>query len=139
MACGELSSPIVLCQNCSIWIQRKECVTRLCSKKKLIEWSQVLWACQTQRVPTCTPVNICILFFLVSLILLFGKVNKPQVRHQGLQCSPYQAVTSKIYCLKQNFLLPTTTRRFTKINESRFKKRKLWSSLILTAQRKWIK
>ena len=22
-------------------------------------------------------------------ILLFGKVNKPQERHQGLQCSPY--------------------------------------------------
>ena len=27
-------------------------------------------------VSTCTPVNICTLFFVVSLILLFGKVNK---------------------------------------------------------------
>ena len=30
------------------------------------------------------------------------------------QCSPYQAVTGKIYCLKQNFLPPTTTWRFSK-------------------------
>ena len=27
-------------------------------------------------VPACTPLNICTLFFVVSLILLFGKVNK---------------------------------------------------------------
>ena len=27
-------------------------------------------------VPVCSPVNICTLFFVVSLILLFGKVNK---------------------------------------------------------------
>ena len=30
------------------------------------------------------------------------------------QCSPYQAVTGKIYCLKQQFLLPATSGRFTK-------------------------
>ena len=33
------------------------------SKKKLIEGSPVPWACQIQRIPACTPVNICILFF----------------------------------------------------------------------------
>ena len=27
----------------------------------------------------------------------------------SFQCSPYQAVTSKIYHLKQHFLLPATT------------------------------
>ena len=33
----------------------------------------------------------------------------------GRQCSPYQVVTSKIYCLKQNFLPPASTWSFTKI------------------------
>ena len=33
----------------------------------------------------------------------------------GGQCSSYQVVTSKIYCLKQNFLPPATTWSFTKI------------------------
>ena len=32
------------------------------SKKKLIEGSPVPWACQIQRIPACTPVNICTLF-----------------------------------------------------------------------------
>ena len=32
-----------------------------------------------------------------------------------LQCSPYQEVTCKIYHLKQLFLPPATTGRFTKI------------------------
>ena len=34
---------------------------------------------------------------------------------RGDQCSPYQAVTGKIYHLKQHFLLPATTSGFTKI------------------------
>ena len=32
-----------------------------------------------------------------------------------MQCSPYQAVTGKIYCLKQHFLLPATAQRFTQV------------------------
>ena len=32
-----------------------------------------------------------------------------------IQCSPYQAVTSKLYCLKQHFLLPVTAWSVTKI------------------------
>jgi len=31
-----------------------------------------------------------------------------------MQCSPYQAVTGKIYCLKQQFLPPATSWWFTK-------------------------
>ena len=52
--------------------------------------------------------------------------------------SPYQAVTGKIYHLKQPFLLPATAWRFTKIKKSRFKKKGsymyiiVWSDLILT-------
>ena len=34
---------------------------------------------------------------------------------EGIQCSPYQAVTGKIYRLKQHFLPPVTAWRFTKI------------------------
>ena len=33
-----------------------------------------------------------------------------------LQCSPYQAVTVKIYCLKQQFSPPATTEGLLKIN-----------------------
>ena len=32
-----------------------------------------------------------------------------------IQCSPYQAVTGKLYCLKQHFLLPVTAWSVTKI------------------------
>ena len=32
-----------------------------------------------------------------------------------IQCSPYQAVTGKLYCLKQHFLLPATAWSDTKI------------------------
>ena len=32
--------------------------------------------------------------------------------HIIMQCSPYQVVTSKIYCLKQHFLLPAANLRF---------------------------
>ena len=42
-----------------------------------------------------------------------------------LQCSLYREVIGKIYCLKQLFLPPVTTWRFTKI-------KLLWSNLILT-------
>ena len=34
------------------------------------------------------------------------------LNHNKLQCSPYHAVTSKIYHLKQHFLLPATVWRF---------------------------
>ena len=34
---------------------------------------------------------------------------------QVRQCSPYQAVTGKIYRLKQHFLPPAAAKRFTKI------------------------
>ena len=34
------------------------------------------------------------------------------------QCSPYQAVTSKIYRLKQHFLLLATSWRFAKVDAS---------------------
>ena len=51
------------------------------------------------------------------------------VKRNTLQCSPYQTVTSKIYHLKQHFLPPLTSWRFTKKNN-------LWSNLIL--KRKWI-
>ena len=34
------------------------------------------------------------------------------LNHEKLQCSPYHAVTSKIYHLKQPFLLPATVWRF---------------------------
>ena len=33
--------------------------------------------------------------------------------HIITQCSPYQVVTGKIYCLKQHFLLPAATVVFT--------------------------
>ena len=49
----------------------------------------------------------------------FQKLSKPchrQLLHLNspLQYSPYQAVTSKFYCLKQHFLLPATAQKFTK-------------------------
>ena len=34
-----------------------------------------------------------------------------------MQCSPYQAITGKIYRLKQHFLPPAMALRFTKIKE----------------------
>ena len=49
------------------------------------------------------------------------------------QQSLHQALTGKIYHLKQQFLLPAMAWRFTKINKVDFKKRKLWpTNLILT-------
>ena len=57
---------------------------------------------------------------------------------KSTQCSHYQAVTGKIYRLKQHFLLPATVQRFTMINN--FLKKyicKLWSDPILT-RNEWI-
>ena len=56
-----------------------------------------------------------------SWILAQGKVNQIYSQKPLLQimkqCSPYQAVTGKIYRLKQHFLPPATAWRFTKIKE----------------------
>ena len=41
------------------------------------------------------------------------------------QCSPYQTVTSKIYRLKQHFLPPATTWRFTKITKKQILKKEV--------------
>ena len=39
-----------------------------------------------------------------NFMFIFRSVNNGN----EIQCSPYQAETSKIYCLKQHFLLPAT-------------------------------
>ena len=41
--------------------------------------------------------------------------NKIYLQCLDLQCSPYQAVTGKIYRLKQHFLPPATSWSVTKI------------------------
>ena len=51
-----------------------------------------------------------------------------------IQCSSHQAVTGKIYCLKQHFLPPATAWRFTDNKWVVLKMRKLWSDPILTTE-----
>ena len=47
-----------------------------------------------------------------------------------MQCSPYQAVTGKIYRLKQHLSPPATAEGLLKIHIVSLKKHKLWSDPI---------
>ena len=45
---------------------------------------------------------------MLAATLLLNQI-KWQIQIQSFQCSPYQAVTGKIYRLKQEFLPPATS------------------------------
>ena len=50
-----------------------------------------------------------IMFILVPNSLVRGITSCGTIKNACKQCSPYQAVTGKIYCLKQQFLPPATS------------------------------
>ena len=57
-------------------------------------------------------------------------VRTPLMWKVLFQCSPYQAVTVKIFCLKQHFVRPATAWRFTKIKKVALKNTQvvIWSN-----------
>ena len=55
--------------------------------------------------------DLTIIFVMVCCLV---KLCLDLLFQHGSQCCLYEAVTSKIYCLKHKFLLPATSFRFTK-------------------------
>ena len=85
------------------------------------------WRVEPASLIMCTHIQLWKFF---ASIIGYG-VPTPLMWKVLFQCSPYQVVTVKIFCLKQHFLWPATTAwRFTKIKQVALKNTQvvIWSN-----------